>query len=325
MERAVRSLTAQHRAREASETEPQIAAARLKQIATLKAAVTTVQGFLQQHGDKVGTTGRVKKSNITDNESAQMASSKGVGQGYDGVVVVDGKRQRVVQAAASGEGQEHGLLKPMLAATRETFRKLALAQDVLRGAALVADAGFHSEETVKALFETGIDGDVADTRFRKRDPRFKEVARHKPTRASEPFAQPQKELRCQPTDFRVEKDVSACTCPAGQRLDRTGRHHNLRGFEAVKFRGTQGRCGACLLRSKCLKHPERTLVPQVAIFLGRAKGQPQTSTACMKRKSDSEIGRYRYSRRLGIVAPVFANIRSTHKLSRFSLIHAADD
>jgi hypothetical protein len=45
----------------------------------------------------------------------------------------------------------------------------------------------------------------------------------------------------------------------------------------------------------------------------------------MKRKSDSEIGRYRYSRRLGIVAPVFANIRSTHKLSRFSLIHAADD
>jgi transposase len=91
MEWAVRYLTAQHRARDASETEPQIAAARLKQIETLKAAVTKVQGFLQRHGDKVGATGRVKKSNVTDNESAKMASSKGVIQGYGGVAVVDGK------------------------------------------------------------------------------------------------------------------------------------------------------------------------------------------------------------------------------------------
>jgi hypothetical protein len=38
----------------------------------------------------------------------------------------------------------------------------------------------------------------------------------------------------------------------------------------------------------------------------------------MKRKIDSELGRYRYSQRLGIVEPVFGNIRSTLRLNRFS-------
>ena len=39
----------------------------------------------------------------------------------------------------------------------------------------------------------------------------------------------------------------------------------------------------------------------------------------MKRKIDTENGRYQYSRRLGIVEPVFANITSAHRLKRFSL------
>ena len=39
----------------------------------------------------------------------------------------------------------------------------------------------------------------------------------------------------------------------------------------------------------------------------------------MKRKIDSDHGRYQYSRRLGIVEPVFANLRHTHRLNRFTL------
>jgi hypothetical protein len=42
-------------------------------------------------------------------------------------------------------------------------------------------------------------------------------------------------------------------------------------------------------------------------------------SALMKRKIDSEEGRYYYSRRLAIVEPVFGNICSNHKLRRFSL------
>ena len=56
----------------------------------------------------------------------------------------------------------------------------------------------------------------------------------------------------------------------------------------------------------------------MALFIGRAKGKAETHCALMKRKIDSELGRYRYSQRLGIVEPVFANLRSTCRLNRFS-------
>ena len=319
MQRAVEHLLQQHRRSDTAEEDPAVNRARQQQIETLKAAIHKVRGFLQGHKDKIGPAGRVKKSNITDNDSAKMPSSKGVIQGYDGLAMVDGKHQIIVHAQAFGEGQEHGLLEPMLAATRETFKELKLAEDVLQGAMLTADAGFHSEANVKHLFESGVDGYVADTLFRKRDPRFATAERHKPTRESEPYAKPNKALLFRPQDFQVAPDFSHCICPAGKRLYRNGRHHDLRGFEALKFRGTQGGCGSCTLRAQCLRHPQRTPVRQVAIFLGRARGKPESYCARMKRKIDSDLGRYYYGRRLGIVEPVFANIRSTRRLNRFTL------
>jgi hypothetical protein len=110
----------------------------------------------------------------------------------------------------------------------------------------------------------------------------------------------------------------AQVCPAGKRLYCNGRHCDLNGYEAIRFRGNKGDCRGCALRAQCLRYPDRTVERQVALFIGRAKGKPETYSAKMKRKIDSELGRHRYGRRLGIVEPVFANIRSTHRLSRFS-------
>jgi hypothetical protein len=107
-------------------------------------------------------------------------------------------------------------------------------------------------------------------------------------------------------------------CPAGKRLYRNGRHHDVQGYEAIRFRGNNRDCGPCALRTQCLRYPERTPTPQVALFVGRAKDKAETHCARMKRKIDSELGRHRYRCRLGIVEPVFANIRSTHGLGRFS-------
>jgi hypothetical protein len=73
------------------------------------------------------------------------------------------------------------------------------------------------------------------------------------------------------------------------------------------------------MRERCLKHPDRTRARQVVFFKGRAKGKPPTYSALMKRKIDTEEGRHHYGKRLGIVEPVFANIRSTLGLDRFSL------
>jgi hypothetical protein len=168
------------------------------------------------------------------------------------------------------------------------------------------------------LSEERIDGYLADPMFRKRDPRFADAARHKPTRPDEPFAKPRRVIRFQPKDFHIAADHGHAICPAGKRLYRNGRHLDLQGFEAVHFRANKGDCRHCTLRTQCLRHPQRTVERQVALLVGRSKGKPETYSAKMKRKIDSEVGRYRYGQRLGIVEPVFANIRSTHRLDRFS-------
>jgi transposase len=317
MERAVEHLLKRHREQDESSEEPEVSEAREQQIQTLNAAIDKVRRFLQRHEDKVGSSGKVKKSNITDNESAKMRTNKGVVQGYDGVAMVDRKHQIIVHAEAFGEGQEHGLLIPMIEGARASFQ--SITADVFEEATLLADAGFCSEKNIEYLHEQQIEGYVADSMFRKRDPRFKDAEHHKPTRACEPFARPRKEPKFQPKDFQLAKDHSHCICPAGQRLYKSGRVLDLNGFQALKFKAPKGACAGCVLRGQCLRYPDRTAVRQVAFFTGRTPGKPERHCARMKRKIDSELGRYAYSRRLGIVEPVFGNIRHTKKLNRFTL------
>jgi hypothetical protein len=200
MERAVRHLTQRHREADVAGEDEGLAVARAKQQATLEKALAKVRGYLQGHEDKVGASGRIKQSNITDNESAKMMSSKGVIQGYTAVALVDGKHQIVVHAEAHGEGQEHGLLIPMIKGAREHF-----AADPFKEAAVLADAGYCSEANAQYLSEEHIDGYLADPMFRKRDPRFIDAARHKPTRPDEPFAKPKRGSASSRRTFRSRR------------------------------------------------------------------------------------------------------------------------
>lgn len=319
MERAVEHLLKAHRQQDEAPEQAEVSEAREQQIKTLNRSIAKVRRFLQGHRDKVGSSGRVKKSNITDNESAKMPSSKGVIQGYDGLAMVDGKHQIIVHAQAFGEGQEHGLFIPMLEGTRGHFAALDPSADIFQAATVLADAGFCSEQNTRYLSEQRIEGYIADSMFRKRDPRFKDAHQHKPTREWEPHAKPKKQLLFQSRDFQLAKDRSHCICPAGHRLYCSGRPKDLNGYQAVRFRAPISACRQCPLRQRCIRHPERTRVRQVAFFFGRCGHRAETHCARMKRKIDSDAGRYAYSRRLGIVEPVFANIRHTHKLNRFTL------
>lgn len=77
--------------------------------------------------------GKPVKSNITDNESAKMKTSKGMVQGYNGVAMVDDKHQVIVGAEAFGKGPEQDLLKPMI-----DTRKQNLEDDVFKETRLTA-------------------------------------------------------------------------------------------------------------------------------------------------------------------------------------------
>jgi transposase len=312
MEQAVRYLVDKHRESDARAEADPVIEREQKQIDTLREKVKKLKSWLKQNEEKIGKSGKPRKSNLTDNESAKMKSSHGVIQGYDGVATVDSKHQVVVHAEAFGQPQEHELLEPMIEGTRKNFAAIGVQGDIFEKTQLSADAGFHTEHNMKMLFEEQIDGYVADILFRKRDPRFKTADRHKPKRkekSKEHFA---------PKDFIYDPGSQTCICPAGNKLYRNGRNIKIRGFGFVKFRGASMHCLPCPLRAKCLRNPERTLTRQVVFFTGRATDAPETYTQKMKKKIDTPQGRSRYSQRLGIVEPVFANICSTLGLRQFS-------
>jgi transposase len=321
MERAIGHMLAKHRQEDAAGASSAHRQKEEQQIETLRRHAKKIKDWLKKHDDKPGQSGP-KKSNISDNDSAKMKTGHGVIQGYDGVAAVDAKHQVVVHAQAFGEGQENALLQPMLEATRENFKATSEEENVLAEAKVSADSGFHSEANIQAVFTQKIDGYIADTQFRKRDPRFAGAERHRARVKAERQEQAQREgkqRRYRPSDFIYDEVSQTLICPQGKKLYRNGSHCTFGGFVAIKFQGAQRDCLPCPKRAECLRHPERTPTRQVAIFKGRAAGAQETYTEKMKKKIDTPEGRAQYSRRLGIVEPVFAHIRSALGLNRFSL------
>ena len=319
MEKAIRQIIRRHREMDARGTSVETKAQEEQYVETLKKKAKKIRVWLRENDDKPGKQGQPLKSNLTDNESAKMKTSRGVIQGYNGVAVVDDKHQVIVHAEAFGASQEHDLLEPMVEGTQEKFEQLG-EKKILENAQWVADSGYHSEANVKMTMQEGIDAYIADPHFRKRDPRFAQVERHK-----ERFRKERREfygvadLYRPHRDFTMSEDQRYCLCPAGKRLYRNGGNVIVKGQRAVKFRGRKTDCRVCALRKKCLRNPERSEVRQVYFFQGTVANQPETFSAKMRRKIDSIKGRLIYNRRLGIAEPPFAHIRSALGLDRFSL------
>jgi transposase len=314
MDRAVRRMLARHRQEDLTHTcEPSLRRREARQVERLKQEAEQIRTWLQAHPeDRRGVRGGIRKSNRTDNESAKMATGKGVIQGYTGVAVVDEKHQIIVAAQAHGVGQEQELLVPVVEAVH-----------ALRAEATVitADAGYHSEDNLKQLAEQSIDAYLPDNGYRKRDPRYsgQEKHRSKPAPLYHKGAEPAKPRLFCSQDFHPAVDRSHCVCPAGERLYRNGHHRDLRGFVALKFTGRKTACGRCTLRERCLRSPDKTPVRQVVVRLGPTAGKPETYTARMKRKIDSPTGKEVITRRFATVEPVFGNLRHNKRLYRFTL------
>ncbi len=179
MERAIRRILKKHRETDIEEKDIDVVEKEKLYIQTLRRRIKKISKWLDDNDDKPGKTGKPRKSNITDNDSAKMKTSHGVIQGYDGVAAVDSKHLIVVHAEAYGQPQEHDLLEPMIEKTRDNFKAIDSSEDVFNKAKLTADAGFHTEANMKMLAEENIDGYVADILFRKRDPRFADRDRDK--------------------------------------------------------------------------------------------------------------------------------------------------
>lgn len=316
LERAIRRRVKTHRERDAREVTAELEQREQQYLATLKQQVKKLKAWLDDHDDKPGKTGKPRKSNVTDNDSAKMKTRHGVIQGYDGVAAVDGKHQVVVAASAFGEAQEHELLQPMLEATQENFSGLG-EDNVYQHAKITADSGFHTERNAEYLYTNHIDGYIADNRMRQRDPRFQDVDKYKARSREEKRQWQGRADRFTNKDFRYDPDKHTCLCPAGKSLYSNGSHITINGYTAVKFTAPKSACRPCHLRARCLKFPDRTEVRQVCFFSGDTR-KPETFTQAMKRKIDSLVGKAIYNRRIATVEPVFGHLRNIG-LERFTL------
>jgi transposase len=311
LEEALRCMVKQHRERDENEDEEDSSdgdfSDRLKRA---RAKIEKLDRWLSQNDDKVNRRGRARQSNLTDNESAKMKTSHGVVQGYNGIAVVDSKHQVVVHAEAFGEGHDAGLLEPAVEGTKETLEAVGVGAESIQGAKVLADTAFHSAPNLGYLERQKIDGYVPDCNFRKRDPRFQSAPRHNEHSRATQWGEEKFERK----DFQYVSEGDYFLCPQGNRLEYKNSDLNAGDVIHRKYRCSKKACSACSLQQRCLG----TGSQRVRSVFRRSDDCEQYSDR-MREKIDSAHGRRTYSKRMGIVEPVYGNLRWAKGLSRFSL------
>ena len=312
MQAAAKKIVDQHRQADTAPSDAAVAQREAKKLARLQREAQQLRDWLDKNKtDRTGAKGKVRLSNRTDNESAKMATSKGVIQGYTGVAAVDEKNQIIIEAQAHGTGSEQELLLPVVTAT---------APYRIPSTVIAADSGYHSSANVTALAQQQIDACLPDNGYRKRDARYADQGRHKskPDPLWDKSPSQKKKASCfTPSEFKLADDHSHCVCPAGKRLYRNGANCTINGYVAMKFAGAQQDCVPCTRRKECLRTPDKTKNRQVSFFQGRRV--PNLHVEQMKAKVDSDVGRNTITRRFATVEPVFGNLRGNKRLDRFTL------
>lgn len=315
----------EHRRQDKNESRDEAHIQRNQQaIETLNTAFDKIDQFLKSARPRMGQ-GKIQKevkSNITDNESAKMTTSKGTIQGYNGVAVVDKKHQVIVDAQAFGEGQEHHTLQPVLEKTKARFRKLSISDDIYKeGVIVTADTGYANEANMEYLYKNNIDAYIPDNQFRRRDPKFdnqkdKYGKRHQQKKKRKgPSVIPADEFSFDPIEL-------TCKCPAGELISFRGTREDRNGNHKAFFEGRLLQCRQCTLKQACMENPSsanhRKGNGRQVSFILENRRKPNY-TDWMKHRVDSTKGKHIYSHRMSVVEPVFANIGTNKRLNRFSL------
>ena len=285
-----------------------------KRIKKLSQQADRIEQFLAENKPKIGSTGKEIQSNVTDNESAKMATSHGVQQGYNANAMVDDKHQIITSAEVFGSGTDTKAMGPMLEGARKNLKASGI-ENPLEGKIVSADTGYYSVENLEACEDEKVDAYVPDQQFRKRDVRFKDADRHRRSTDKRHEKYKSKKRYFDVDDFIMNEDTGKLICPAGAELSVRCRNFvDSKGYRFVAYMAPKIACRNCNLRAKCLRNP-KTEQRQVHILYEK----PCTITDRMKDKIDTPEGRKIYGKRIGIVEPVFGNIRACKKMDRFTL------
>ena len=293
-------------------------------IETLNKASDKIDQFLKCNGPRMGQGKRAKevKSNITDNESAKMTTSKGTIQGYNGLAAVDKKHQIIIDAQTFGEGQEHHTLQPVTEAIKDRFKRLEISDNIYQtGTVVTADTGFANEANMQYLYENKINGYIPDNQFRSRDPKFADQKTKYGKRHQNRKKNKQTDI-IPASEFDFDPINLSCQCPAGELLSYLGTGIDQQGNHKAFFKGKLLQCRHCDKKLQCMRNPDsanhhKGHGRQVSFIIEPDKTPNYTDW--MKHRVDSPEGKQVYSHRMSVVEPVFGNIGTNKRLNRFSL------
>jgi transposase len=275
--------------------------------------VERLNEFLQTQEPKLGSEGKEIQSNVIDNESVKMPTSRGVLQGYNAQALVDAKHQ-IILAAESFASQDQENLEPMLDSAKKNVAAIGKDETYFQGKQLTADSNYHSYEALVVCQDEKVDAYIPDIEFRKRDPRFADQQRFKDGVHGRQRADAKPRL-FSASDFSFDASRQVYLCPHGKELRCHARNQLNRYRIYDVYHARVEDCAACPLRTRCLSKStasRRYLSIQV-------ETQPPNLIDEMKAKIDSEEGKKIYARRLGIVEPVFANICVQKHMNRFTV------
>ena len=278
---------------------------REKKIEKLQKQADRIERFLKENGPKMGRQGREIKSNITDNESATLVTSHGTIQGYNGQALVDSKRQVIIYGEAFGDSQDHHHVPPVLDGAKEIMGRVGYNEDCFEGKILTADSLYHSSTNIKKCEEEKLDAYIPDRNFRKRDPNLR----------IKTYVNPKVKKKYTLKDFKYNEATDEFVCPAGKSLKCYLKNSRAYGVFYRKYRAEQIDCQNCHLKSKCFINANAKR-RHVSVPLA---GTSDNLSRPMIEKIDSKQGRKIYNRRIGIVEPVFANVRTHKRMDCFTL------
>lgn len=278
---------------------------RENQIDRLEKKAARIEKWLSENEAKIGKTGKELKSNITDNDSCKMKTSPGTIQGYNAQALVDGKNQVIVHAEALGNGQDYGNVPPIIETAKKNMEKIGHSENYFEGKIFITDSNYHSRENLLKCEAERLDAYIPDVNFRKRDPRFSKQNRYKPNKVRR-FTQ---------EEFAYDEENDQYICPNEKILRLRARKAHTRGIIARRYAADKRDCAECSLRDRCLL-TKKTKRKCLCIPIG---GPAVNLSKKMQEKIDTDQGRRIYEQRLGMIEPVFANIRTHKRLDRFTL------
>jgi len=266
----------------------------------LNGRIEKISQFLEKMQRKEGRNFKEIQSNVTDNESAMIHSTKGYIQGYVGIAVSDQKSQIITSAQAFGSANETEHLPEMLDRNIKNLKEAGVKQEEGKKPTMSADANYFSEENLLACQEHGIDAVITDSQANRRIgadgiPRY-EV-----------------------DDFKYNEREDYYECPQGKRLA-FKRKTCQKGVEGKVYQASLTDCKQCPDFSKC-SWSNKDQSEQVQGKVLRITEKNKQGNACLQMRKKLETVEYQdiYAYRIQIIEPVFANIRYCKGLNRFTL------